>query len=266
MVVLYGRFNHGIEFFPSFDPSELVIEVEAPLGTRLEVSDRLVREIEEKVQGLTDVKDYVADVGSTAGFFSFGGSADTHKSQVTVALVDKRDRAQNSLLTQNQLKSLVTGIPGARIEVVQQEMGPPTGKAVEIQIRGDDFSVLAKAADQIQQFLRDVPGISNIDSDYEEGRPELRIKIDREKAALLGLNTALVAGTIRTAINGTEASEYRVGTDEYDITVRYKIDYRKGYTDLLNLTIFNEGTHYPLANFADIELATGLSSVSHVGG
>ena len=266
MVVLYGRFNHGIEFFPSFDPSELVVEVEAPLGTRLEVSDRLVREIEEKVQGLTDVKDYVADVGSTAGFFSFGGSADTHKSQVTVALVDKRDRAQNSLLTQNQLKSLVTGIPGARIEVVQQEMGPPTGKAVEIQIRGDDFSVLAKAADQIQQFLRDVPGISNIDSDYEEGRPELRIKIDREKAALLGLNTAQVAGTIRTAINGTAASEYRVGTDEYDITVRYKIDYRKGYTDLLNLTIFNEGTHYPLANFADVELATGLSSVSHVGG
>jgi CzcA family heavy metal efflux pump len=266
MFVLYGRFNHGIEFFPSFDPSELVVEVEAPLGTRLEVSDAVVKEIEERVRNLPDLDEYVADVGSTSGFFSFGGSADTHKSQVTVALVDKRDREQSSLLTQQQLNSLVSGIPGPRIEVVQQEMGPPTGKAVEIQVRGEDFSVLAKASEEIQRRLRNVPGISNIDSDYEQGRPELRIVIDREKAALLGLNTAQVAGTIRTAINGTEASEYRVGTDEYDITVRYKVDYRKSYTDLLNLTIFYEGRHYPLANFATVELATGLSSVSHVGG
>ncbi|NIT55506.1 MAG: AcrB/AcrD/AcrF family protein, partial [Aliifodinibius sp.] len=66
------------------------------------------------------------------------------------------------------------------------------------------------------------------------------------------------------AVNGTEASEYRVGTDEYDITVRFSKNFRKNYSDLLNLTIFHEGVHYPLANFANIEFTSGLSKINHV--
>ena len=114
--------------------------------------------------------------------------------------------------------------------------------------------------------IRDVPGISKLKDNYDKGKPELSVRVDREKAALFGLTTAQIANTVRTAVNGTEVSDYRIGTDEYDITVRFDQNYRDNYSDLLNLTVFHEGVHYPLANFATIDFATGLSSISHVDG
>ena len=78
------------------------------------------------------------------------------------------------------------------------------------------------------------------------------------------MNTFEIANLIRTAINGTEASKYRVGKDEYDITVRFDKNYRESYSDILDLTVFFEGKHYPLANFASVELSSGLTRVNHV--
>jgi CzcA family heavy metal efflux pump len=267
MVMIFGKWNHGIEFFPDFEPNQIFVEVEAPLGTRLEMSDRIVREIEQRIQDTPDIKNYVADVGNTAGIFDFGsGGGASHKSRVTIDMVKKYQRTQNSFLTLDQVAEEVQGIPGARIDVSKPQEGPPTGRAVEIQIKGENFGVLSDVSSRIMKQIEDVPGIAKLKDDYEKGKPELRIRIDREKAALFELNTSKIANTIRTAVNGTEASEYRVGTDEYKITVRFSKDYRKSYSDLLNLTVFYEGVHYPLANFATIEFTSGLSTVNHVEG
>jgi multidrug efflux pump subunit AcrB len=267
MVMIYGKWNHGIEFFPDFEPNQIYVEVEAPLGTRLETSDRIVREIERRIQDTPDIKNYVADVGNTAGIFDFGtGGGAFHKSRVTIDMVKKYQRSQNSFITLDQVADEVQGIPGARIDVSKPQEGPPTGKAVEIQIKGINFAMLSEISNRIMEQIEDVAGIAKLKDDYEKGKPELRIRIDREKAALFELNTSKIANTIRTAVNGTEASEYRVGTDEHKITVRFSKDYRKSYSDLLNLTVFYEGVHYPLANFATIEFTSGLSNVNHVEG
>lgn len=267
MFMVYGVANHGVEFFPVTEPNQIFVEVEAPLGTRLERSDEIVREIERRIQDTPDLKNYVAEVGNSSDMFDFGlGGGVSHKSKVTIELKKLHLREQNSYITLDQVTEEMTGIPGARIDIVRPEEGPPTGKAVEIQIKGNDFSVLSGISEDIMKTIEDVPGLAKLRDNYEKGKPELRIRIDREKAALFELNTASIANTIRTAINGTEASEYRVGTDEYKITVRFSKDYRQSYTDLLNLTVFHEGVHYPLANFATIEFTSGLSNVNHVDG
>jgi multidrug efflux pump len=267
MLGLFGIFNHGVEFFPDSEPEQIYVEVETPLGTRLDVSDRVVRAIEQRIQGTSDLENYVAEIGTSGNMYDFGTAGGTpHRSMVTVDLLDMKDRRQSSFLTLDQIARDVRGVPGVRIDVTRPQDGPPIGQAVEIQLRGEDFPVLAAVAEDIKRTIADIPGLAKLDDDYEKGKPELRINIDRQKAALQGLTTAQIAGTIRTAINGSEASRYRVGTDEYDIVVRFDRDYRRSYTDLLNLTVFHEGQHLPLANFATVELATGLSTINHVDG
>jgi CzcA family heavy metal efflux pump len=265
MLGIFINFNHGVEFFPDLEPAQAFVDVEAAIGTRLETSDKIVTEVEKRIKSTKDMEHYVADVGNKSDIFDFGmGSGSSHESRVTIDFEDRHLRTQNSFKTIDEIRENIAGIPGARIEVDKPEEGPPTGMAVEIQIKGNDFNILEEESNKIQDLIENVPGISRLNDNYEKGRPELRIRIDREKAALFGLNTREIANTIRTAVNGTEASEYRVGTDEYDITVRFSKDFRKNYSDLLNLTVFYEGVHYPLANFAKVEFASGLSSVNHV--
>ncbi len=115
----------------------------------------------------------------------------------------------------------------------------------------------------MQNKIRNIDGLVKLKDNYEVGKPELRIRIDREKAALFGLNTSKIAKAVRTAINGTEASKFRVGTDEYDITVRFDEKYRNDIAGLINMNIFNKGVQYPLANFARVEMASGLTRVNH---
>jgi len=267
MFIIYGIFNHGVEFFPDLEPTQAWIKVEAPIGTRLETSDHIVKIIEDRIKNTPDMEHFVTEVGNVSEAFSFGGDAGTpHKSQVTIDFTERHERGQNSFKTLEEVQDTLTGIPGARIDVTKPQEGPPTGNAVEIQIKGEDFRILEQLSEEIQKKIRNINGLTELRDNFEKGKPELRIRIDREKAALLGLNTAQIASTIRTAINGTEASQYRIGQDEYDITVRFSQDFRKSYTDLLNLTIFHEGTHIPLANFATVEFSAGLSNINHVDG
>lgn len=267
MFIIYGIFNHGVEFFPDLEPTQAWIKVEAPIGTRLETSDHIVQIIEDRIKNTPDMEHFVTEVGNVSDAFSFGGDAGTpHKSQVTIDFTERHERGQNSFKTLEEVQDTLTGIPGARIDVTKPQEGPPTGNAVEIQIKGENFRILEQLSEEIQKKIRNIDGLTELRDNFEKGKPELRIRIDREKAALLGLNTAQIASTIRTAINGTEASQYRIGQDEYDITVRFSKDFRKSYTDLLNLTIFHEGTHIPLANFATVEFSAGLSNINHVDG
>ncbi len=259
--------HYGVELFPNTEPQQIIVDIEAPLGTRVQTSDDIVKIVEDRIKGAADLEAYVSNVGNVSDPFDFGaGGSVSHRSQVTLELLDRVDREQNSFITMDEVAEAIRGIPGATVDVTKIEDGPPTGKPVEIQIRGPEYDVLSSIATDIIKVIEDVPNITKIKNSFQKGKPELTVRIDREKAAMLGLNTQMVANTIRTAVNGTEASEYRVGTDEYDITVRFQQNFRRSYNDLLNLTVFHEGVHYPLANFATIQLASGLSSINHVDG
>lgn len=265
--IIYGMFNSGVEFFPDLEPKQIFVKVEAPVGTHLDASNEIVKDIESRIKDTPDMENFIADVGvSSGGGFDFGigGSSSSHLSTVTIDLYDKFKRIQNSFLTIDRVKEKILGIPGARIDVSKPANGPPTGAAVEIQIKGNDFNVLDEISNKIQRKIENIEGLAELKDNYNKGRPELRIRVDREKAALFGLNTMQIANSIRTAVNGFEASEYRLGQDQYDITVRFDKNYRENYSDILDLTIFHEGTHFPLANFATIELSSGLSQVNHV--
>ncbi|OGF98209.1 MAG: hypothetical protein A3F83_10170 [Candidatus Glassbacteria bacterium RIFCSPLOWO2_12_FULL_58_11] len=264
IIIFYGLFGRGVEFFPEADPSKIFVDIDAPSGTNLETSDRLVREAETEAKKLPDIKNIVASVGHQGAGMDFNlGAGATNKSRVMIDFVDMVDRTQPSPVTRDLLRDRLSGMTGAKIEVNAEENGPPTGPPINIEISGEDYAVIGELARQVEEIIAKVDGLVDIRNDYDAQRPELKVTVDREKAALLGLNTKEIANTVRTAINGTEAAKYRIGEDEYDITVRFALARRSSIEDVRNINVFYEGEQIPLSNIAHIETTGGVGTILH---
>jgi multidrug efflux pump subunit AcrB len=264
---IYALFEHGVEFFPKTQPPRIFISVDAPSGTRLEMSNMISKEIEKKLNDLDDrnLKDVVAVVGASNNPFD-GGSSTPNKSTLTVQFVDFDDRDQSSLITTEKIRDIVVKTAGADVLVEQQNMGPPVGAPINIEISGEDYETLGMLAEMVREKIKSVPGVVDLKDDFDVGKPEFRVEVDREKAALYSMNTGLIASAIRTAINGSTASKYRVGEDEYDITVRLKEDQRSDLNALKTLEIIynnKKGTtlSVPLISVASITRSKGPGAI-----
>ncbi len=267
--VIFGMFNTGVEFFPETQPSQATVVITTPPGTPLSVTNQVTKLVEKKVHGIEgfeDIEFRVANVGSSNNPFDFGGSKISNKSNYALSFYDKKERKQNSFETVDEIRGVTDDIPGAEITVEVQEMGPPVGEAVSIEVAGEDYDQLRALSRQIQEEIRDVPGLVDLDDDFNSGKPEIQVIVDREKAALLEMSTAQIGSTVRTAINGTEAAKYRVGEDEYKITVRLREQQRQNPEDLENLdiTFMNRRGKLltvPLTSVANVVRTTGVSDI-----
>jgi len=264
-VVMFGLFNSGIELFPDIDPRIAYVSIEAPSGTRVEVSDAYTTEVEAAVARVPDLKAYSGQVGAESGGFS-ANAAPAHKSLVTMEFVDKEERTQSSRSALRDLRADLASFTGARLVIDKQEEGPPTGKPVNIEISGDDFRVLGSLASQVRERIRGIDGLVDIVDDYDDALPQIEVRQNVDKAGRFGLRTFDVAGTIRTALHGSEVAKFRIGEDEYDVMVRYQQPYRAKVEDLENLHVFYEGEQVPLSAFADVEFKTGIASINRIDG
>ena len=268
-VMLFGRFNPGIEFFPEdIPPPTIYVQVESPIGTRVEETDQIVASIEREIselQGASDIASVVSTVGSRVSADGFGGGSQTHLATVAVNFVDFQDREGDAFVIMEEIRRVVgTEIAGAAISVESMSMGPPTGAAIAIEISGQDSEVLKELGDDVVSLLENSPLFAKLDgleSDMSLGRPELVIEVDREKAALYGLTTRDIGTTVRSAINGTEASKFRDGKDEYDITVRLAEEYRDDLNAIGDLTIMSDGQQIPLSSVARWSVGKGTGDV-----
>jgi CzcA family heavy metal efflux pump len=268
VIVAFGMFNAGVEFFPETEPRQIWASVEMPPGTRLEHTDSVVQELERRLRDLPDVNVLAAAAGAGASGDEFSGGrsegGDPTRGRVVLDLLDLEDRRQSSFTTLEEARARVKGIPGAVINVERPAEGPPVGDPVSIELAGDDFAVLGAIAERIQREIADVPGLATLDSDFDLARPEVRVRVDREQAARLGLTTTKIANTVRTAVHGTEASQFREGEDEWDITVRFAPEARASLADLSRLNVVNEdGDQVPLDTVAAVETGSALPSIQH---
>ena len=142
-------------------------------------------------------------------------------------------------------------------------MGPPVGKPINIEISGDDFGKLGEISDGIKRTIKDIPGLADLKDDFDKAKPEIKIVVDRDKAAMYGLNTAMIGTLVRTAVNGATASKYRVGDKEYDVTVRLNKEQRNDIEYISNLYITNmQGVKVPLQSVAKVEFAGGIAAIN----
>ncbi len=278
VLALFAVAPTGVEFFPTTDPNQILITAEAPVGTTIERSNEVSEEVFSRVEGLLEEEPNTAGntrniatsvgVGGDAQFG--GGSASSERSSVTLNMVDYGDRAERSSETIRRIRESLAGLPGVELTIEQDQGGPPTGAAVNIEVSGAEFETIQTIANDLKAQLEDavesgrVEGLVDIRDNLNSGRPEYRIEIDRERAAAFGLSTQSVALAVRGAVNGVEASKYRDGKDEYDVTVRLREEDRESLRELESLTIFNEGQQIPLVSVAQIVPASGLGSITRL--
>jgi CzcA family heavy metal efflux pump len=263
--ILFGAFNHGIEFFPETEPPQIYVDIEMPSGTRLEETDAVVRELETRLSDLPDVRVMAAGTGAGAQseIFTGGGGSPTG-GRIVLDLIDRQERSQSSFLTMAEARERVRGISGAVIDVDRPEEGPPVGDPVSIELSGDNFEVLGSIAQRIRREIADVDGLVSLDDDFDLARPEILVHLDRTQASRLGLTTADVAGTIRTAVNGTEAATFRQGDEDIDITVRLAEASRRSLEDLRRLTIVTDlGQQIPVSSIATVDRTKALTAILH---
>ncbi|MFP4623749.1 MAG: efflux RND transporter permease subunit [Gemmatimonadota bacterium] len=268
-IFLFGLFNAGVEYFPeSIPPAQVMAQIDVPSGTRPEFLNRVAERVEAQLQeidGYEDAESVVATVGSSGagmGAMMMGGG----DASVMVQFVDFEDRKNDVFETLRQMQVEVgEEIAGADVVIERQEMGPPTGEPISLEIVGEDPELLKRLADRAVATLRNAPvgrRLEGLESDMDEARQELIIDVDREKAALYGLSTSQVGSTIRSAVQGTEAAKFRQGEEEYDIVVRLAERYRQDLDAIQDLTIMAEGgVQIPLPSVADWYVDEGAGSV-----
>jgi multidrug efflux pump len=262
-VAAFVLFGKGTEFFPQTEPRRAYVHIKAPEGTNLDASDRLVSQVEKIVKGYEDIRYVISNIGSVGGDpFSQGGTG-THISRVSLDFKDFHDRSRPSSEIVEELRKRILGaIKGAEVQVEKEEEGPPTGPPVNIEISGEDINVLGDLAARVRKKIVDIPGLVDLKDNYVKGKPEIRVRIDKEKAALLGLDAYTIAYTVKAAINGVKVGVYREGKDEYDILARLPEKDRHSVESLKRITVSGpQGEPIPLTSVAEVSLASGVGAI-----
>ncbi len=269
ITIIFVIFNKGIVFFPDVQPNQVGVNIETPPGTSLDVTNAIALELEQRFKNLNGTKDMefvVANIGTSSNIFDFGGQGTSNKGQIAINFYEKAKRQQSSFITTEEVRKHSFGIAGAELKVTKEEHGPPVGAPISVEIAGDDYATLASLSARAQEIMKSIPNIVDVKDNYNPGKPEIVVEVDREKAALLWMSTGQIAGTVRSAINGSEASKYRLGEDEYKIRVRLREDQRSSVMDLenLNITFMNQQgkiLSVPLVSVANIRKTTGVSDI-----
>ena len=258
-----------VEFEPTVEPPSAIVKVDGPQGQSIEVTDAVVAEIEKRVKDLVDndVVDYaLASVGSQGSFDEFGGGGG--ESNIGEVVLDFPKLADAKVLPSKVIEDLrgrFTDITGSEILVEEEQGGPPTGPPINVEISGPDYATLTGLARQVADLVETVPDAVDVRDDYDEGKPEVRVVVDRQQALALGLNTQFIGQTVQAAINGRKAGDYREGDEEYDVTVRFPEAFRSDLANLESMTLVNlNGEAIPFSAVAELEQGSGLGFIRRI--
>ncbi|TAL40777.1 MAG: efflux RND transporter permease subunit, partial [Chitinophagaceae bacterium] len=238
-------------FFPSGDPNFIYVYLKMPVGTDVKYTDSVTHLLEKRVYKILEnelpekpggiVESIITNIAVSANSPRDNNrSIQPNLGRIQVSFIEYALR--NGKKTKpflDEIREQVKGIPGASIEVAQEDAGPPTDPPVNVEVSGDNFESIAAVATQLLNYLdtNRVKGIENLQADVDLNNPEITINVDREKAMLEGLSSGQIGSEIRTAVFGKEISKLKDGEDEYKIQLRYTDLLRNNVSDLLNMRI-----------------------------
>ena len=285
---LLSAFMPKVIFFPNNEPKYLNIFIEKPIGTAIEETNEVTEQLEKMV--LESIKIYeepnpetgemenflinsvIAQVGKGTSDPAQGFTAGStpNKARITISFVKYTERhGINTNEVLSDMRDLVKGIPGVKIVVDKEANGPPAGAPINIEVSGDDYAQLIKEANNIKTFINNsnIGGIEELKLDVDQGKPEMPVKIDRDKARRLGISTAQIGSVLRTSLFGKEVSTYKSGEDDYPINIRSAKIYRDNPDALINqrVTFKNMNTgktvQVPISSLVTFEKTSTFSAV-----
>lgn len=261
--------NFSYEFLPATEPQAANVNIRGPEGSSLDTTDAIARQVEAIVKPQGENLEYVmANVGSRGfgGMRSrggFSGGQTSHLGSVILDFLPNKDAKVHPSVIIENMRHAFDGIVGAEVRISESHnMRPSSGPAVNIELSGEDFGVLAELTRDIKRRIENIPGLVDLEDDLDRGKPEVKVIIDRQKAKLAKLNTQFIGATVQTAVSGRIAGEYRVGDDEYDVVVRFPEAFRRDLSNIESMNLINlEGKPVPFSSVAHLEHGAGLGSI-----
>lgn len=260
--------------FGSEDIEQFYIRAEAPIGTNLYTTEKLMRQIEQEVEKIPkeELDSYTTEVGLVGESWMFDpyGQTGSHVAQVTVYLTPFSERTKSVGEIVDDLRARISSVEGFdKIYFEKEKSGPPVGKPIAVQIRGEEFSVLEKISHRIEDFLKNLKGASDISSDYEIGRGEIRVVVDVQEAAKVSLSVGEIASSIHNAFRGGIATSIKPikAEEEIDVLVRFPEEYRNKKEAFESILIPNKfGNLIPLDRVAHLEDRVSADRIQHLDG
>jgi HAE1 family hydrophobic/amphiphilic exporter-1 len=264
-VAVWGWFalqHTGKDFVQDQDDNTVTVTVKLPAGRSIAVNDEVVRGIAAAIRKRVPYVDYT--------LYYLGGDAssgaDTTKATITVQMEEYADRALHKPVyttfdAQVKCREILRAYPTLRSSVTVGSGGQADFQCV---ISGPSLDVLSKSSDRLMADLRKHAGFVDVDTDLDLGAPEIRVYIQRERAARLGVNFYDAASTVQALIGGVKVSSYYEGKDRYDVKVRLRPSQRERATVIDYLTVpTSSGTLVPMSNVARVEWGLAPTSIRH---
>lgn len=282
--ILIAITRPNVLFFPDNEPRQIMVYIEYPEGTNIQKTNELTKRIEQRVFDVTAqyedadgynfmVESSISQVGQGTGnpMTDMGQQNEMpHRAKLTLSLRDFQDRrgvSSNEVLS--EVREAVKGFPGATVIVEKDNIGPPSGYPVNLELKGEDYEAMLAIAEDVRSFIQHtgIQGIEELKIDVNKSKPELEVHVDRSKAGQLGVSTGQVGQTLRRAIYGEEITTYKDADDDYQVNVRLQEDQRYNENILFNqpVTFKDQNTgevvQVPISSVVSRKATTSFSSI-----
>jgi HAE1 family hydrophobic/amphiphilic exporter-1 len=253
----------GTEFMPEQDIPFMMMNVKMPVGTPLEETDLVIRQLEDIFGEIDDVRHVMALVGPMVDEQAMADPTNpqnVNEAQIYVRIYEKQDRKYDYEEIKNMIRKKIPKIKDAEFIFMSRDemMGGGQADPIELSLYGKDLTRLRNYAAEIEKIMMDTGVLADITNSMREGKPEARIRINKDKAYRHGLTSYQIASVVKTASLGTIAGIFREEGEEIDILVRVEEEKRDSFSDILNIGITSPfGYTIPLNQVAWIEFSEG---------
>jgi len=251
----------GSEFLPKLDDGRVMVKVKMPAGTAVHEVDRILGQIENQLNGLPEIESIFTLAGGKV--WGLATYEIANEGELDIQLVPKSRRNISTEAFVEKVKPLVAKVPapGGKMPVMQmkvkgiRQIGE---QQVEVEVQGADIEPIFEFAKKVAARLDDTPGLSNVNISMDMTKPEYRIYVDRARASAMGISVNQVASTMRSLVTGVVATQYREGSEYYDIRVMVPEVRLASKSDLEGLVIETQsGQPIYLRDIAEVRRAVG---------
>lgn len=263
IVVFFGSFSLffigalKVSFFPISEPNSVNLVVDPPGGTTLKDTEIIT----ERVLKILRDNPNIAIINATIG----GNEID--KAQISAAFVSKDELTESGFEVLEGIEGQIKKIPGAQITVSGVAAGPPVGKAIDINLMGEDIEGSKKLAETYAKALNEIEGVYNVDVSAKTGVMQYLINIREMKAQTYGLTSSSIAQQLRGCITGVTVTTIRSQREDVDVVIKKKEAILKDIQNIQNLYVTSSnGEKIPISSLVDFVEIAGLSSIKHDSG